>query len=335
MRKSSCERLRCGLMIGTIAAVITAVTLAVAAWADEDWAWRVVERSVEAVQQVAHEGYRDVVLFRNGEKVAGFHQKVSRDRGRRERVVVLQPPSQQGRLEVCDGETRWEYFPRANQVIVSKVPPRRPLGAQEVQPHSGARSRLHAKYLGDGQVANRSAHIIELASHAGRPVSKLWVDREKFVQLKVQRFCPRGSVTQSAYFTRISFNPQFPPGLFSFTPPPSCRIVRVPPELPRMVLAEAEQRVGFKAKLPPYLPEGFALERDSVAVPRMRKHLVLWLPFSNGVDRFSLFQGPRSLEIGKGGKHRGESWTAGDFCFVLVGSLPTEEARKIKASMEK
>ena len=329
MTKSGCERLRCGPMIGLIAAV----TLAVAAQADEDWAWRVVERSVEAVQQEAHEGYRDVVLFRNGEKVAGFHQKVSRDRGRRERVVVVQPPNHRGRLEVCDGTTRWEYYPRANQVIISKVRTRRPLEAEEVQPHSGARARLHAKYLGDGQIANRDAHIIELASHAGRPVSKLWVDREKFVQLKVQRFCPRGSITQSAYFTRITYDPQFPPGLFSFTPPAGCKIVRVPPELPRMVLAEAERRVGFKAKVPAYLPQGFVLERDSVAVPRMRKHLVLWLPFSNGIDRFSLFQGPRALAIGQGQKKRGECWTAGEFYFVLMGSLPVEEVRKIKVSM--
>ncbi len=321
---------------GIAGLVVVAVGLGSVAWADGDWPWRVLKRSMGAGREVPHEGYRDVVVFRHGEKVRGFRQKVSRDGGGRERVEVLEPPDRRGRLEVCDGKTRWEYYPQANKVIISHVRPARPgMGEDSPGQHGPPPQRLQASYLGDAHVASRTTHIIELSGPAGHPVRKLWVDREKFVQLKMQRFDLRGNVIYSAYFTTINYRPRFAPGLFVFTPPPNCRIVRMPDELPRMTLDEAQRQVGFKAKLPGYLPEGFELERSRVAVPRMKKHLVLWLPFSNGVDRFSLFQGPRALQIRHGQSERGEWWVAGEFCFVLTGSLPAEEVRKIKASMQK
>ncbi len=321
----------------TLFGLVVVAGLASLAWADGDWAWRVVRRSMEAAREVPHEGFRDVVVFRDGQKVAGFRQKVSRDRTGRTRVVVLEPPDRKGRLEVCDGKTRWEYYPQANKVIIGHVRPPRRWG-----PEPGADNRpgpqrppLNAKYLGDGHIASRTAHIIELTNRAGQPVRKLWVDGEKFVQLKVQRFDLRGNIAYSAYFTTINYSPQFAPHMFSFSPPPDCKIVRLPEELPRIALAEAERQAGFAAKLPPYLPVGFELERSRVAVPRIKKHLVLWLPFSNGVDRFSLFQGPRALKVHPRHGKRSESWLVGDYCFVLTGSLPPEEVRKIKASMQK
>ena len=331
------KALRSLLLRAGVVGLIVVAGLASLAWADSDWAWRVVKRSTQAAREVPHEGFRDVVVFRDGQKVAGFRQKVSRDRAGRARVVVLEPPDRKGRLEVCDGKTRWEYYPQANKVIISHV---RPPRCWEPEPGADNEIRrpgppLNATYLGDGHVARRTAHIIELTNRAGSPVRKLWVDCEKFVQLKVQRFDLRGNVAYSAYFTTINYSPQFPPQMFSFSPPSDCKIVRLPDELPRVALAEAERQAGFAAKLPSYLPVGFELERNRVAVPRIKQHLVLWLPFSDGVDRFSLFQGPRTLRIPQVRGERGESWVVGDFCFVLTGSLPPEEVRKIKASMRK
>jgi len=305
------------------------------AGADEGWAWRVVRRSVQAGHDVPHQGYRDVVIFRGGHKVAGFRQKVLRGRGGRQRVVVVEPPTQRGRTEVCDGQTRWEYYPRAHKVIISKVLGGHQLSSAEMLSTPGPPDSLHANYQGDGQVAGRLAHIVELNTPAGQPVCKLWIDREKFVQLKVQRFSPRGEIGYSAYFTTITYDPELSPDLFTFTAPKNTHVINVPPALPRMDLEQAQHQAGFPAKLPQYLPDGYQLERSRVAVARMRGRSVLWLSFSNGVERFSLFQGRQGLGMHEGRQRLGECWVAGPFCFVLVGSLPAEEIEKIKESMQR
>jgi len=199
----------------------------------------------------------------------------------------------------------------------------------------GPPASLHANYLGDGRVAGRLAHIVELTNPAGRPVCKLWVDREKFVQLKVQRFSPSGKITYSAYFTTVNYNPEFSPDLFSFTPPQDCHITNVPPALPRMDIKQAERQAGFSAKLPRYVPDGYQLERSRVAVARMRGRPVLWLSFSNGVERFSLFQSRQGLGMHTGRQRLGECWVAGPFSFALVGSLSVDEVQKIKKSIQK
>jgi len=323
------------LFVVCITVLICLAWMVPVAMADEGWAWRVVQRSMRAGHEVSHEGYRDVVVFRQEQKVGGFRQKISRGQGGRQRIVVVEPPDQRGRTEICDGQTRWEYYPSVHKVIISNVSDEHQAGPAEILGEHGPPARLHANYIGDGRVAGRLAHIVELTSLAGRPVCKLWIDNEKFVQLKVQRFSPSGKVTYSAYFTTITYQPKFPPDLFTFIPPKDTHIIRVPPALPRMNLKQAQHQAGFSAQLPSYLPDGYQLERSRVAVARMRGQLVLWLPFSNGVHRFSLFQGRRGLDIHKGPHRLGECWVAGPFSFALVGSLPAEEVQKIKKSMQR
>lgn len=323
------------LLIAGITGLICLLGMMPRVGADEGWAWRVVQRSVQAGHDVPHQGYRDVVVFRQGQKVGGFRQKISRGHGGRQQVVVVEPPDQRGRTEICDGQTRWEYYPHAHKVIISHASGQHRPSPAEVPATPGPPGSLRANYLGDGRVAGRLAHIVELTTPAGRPVCKLWVDREKFVQLKVQRFSPSGKITYSAYFTTINYNPEFSPNLFTFTPPEDTRIIRVPPALPRIDIKQAERQAGFSAKLPQYIPEGYQLERSHVAVVRMRGQLVLWLPFSNGVDRFSLFQSRQGLGMHTGRQRLGECWVAGPFFFALVGSLPADEVEKIKKSIQK
>jgi len=77
------------------------------------------------------------------------------------------------------------------------------------------------------------------------------------------------------------------------------------------------------------------LERDSVAVTRHQGHFMLWLPFSNGLDTFSMFQGPRRLQPPPKVAGASQWWLADKYCFALVGPLPPEEIQKIRASMHR
>lgn len=294
-------------------------------WAAKDWAWQVLERSLQAEGTVAYEGLREIVIFHNGRKVAGYQQKVQRAPDNCERIVVLHPPQQHGRLVVCDGRTRWEYNPASNRVIVSSVQSR-------IASLRASQQRLAAKYLGEGKVAGQAAYIIRISDSQGRPLRQLWIDKRTFVRLKTQRFAPSGQVAQSAYFTKINYQPTLARGLFLFEPPVGCHVSRVPPLMRRVSLEVAQKQAGFRAILPSYVPRGYSLERNSVAVTRHKDNFILWLPFSNGLDTFSIFQAPRCLKP-PSGTARGQTWVRGKFCFTLVGPLSEEEIEKIRASM--
>ncbi len=318
--------------------VIVAVGLALLGWlpgrgwAGEDWAWKVVQRSVQAEGTVAYEGMRDIVIFRDGKKVAGYQQKVQQAPGNRERITVLYPPQQQGRVEVCDGHQRWEYYPTTQRLIISRVPPVPALHQRQLAALRATQQHLQAEYQGEEKVAGRTAYKIWITGSDGRPLRRLWIDKHTFVKLKIHRFDPRGQLIYSAYFTKIDYHPNFSADLFTFRPPPKARTQHVPPPLNRVRLEIAEKQAGFRAIVPGYVPSGYRLERDAVAVSRHDGHFMLWLPFSNGLDTFSLFQAPRRLRPPQPCQ-AGHVWTQGKYCFALIGPLSEEEIVKIKASM--
>ena len=305
------------------------------AWAAKGWAWQVLERSIQAGGTVAYEGLRDIVVFRNGQKVAGYQQKVYRAPGNRERVVIVHPPKQRGRLEASDGRTRWEYYPADNRVVVSSVSPLSDLQQSRLGALRASRRQLRAEYLGDSMVAGRGAYIIRINDQRGRPLRQLWIDEQTFVRLKKQRFGPGDQVADSTYFTTIDYRATFATDLFTFKPPANCRLSRVPPPMRRWPLKRAQKEAGFRAILPRHIPGGYRFDRNSVAVTRHKDDYILWLLFSNGLDTFSIFQAPRCLQPAPGACAQGQSWVHGDFCFALVGPLSKEEIQKIKASMGK
>ncbi len=302
-------------------------------YAGPEWAWRVLDKSLQAEGTVAYEGLRDIIIFRQGRKVAGYQQKVYRASDNRERIVVVHPPQQRGRLVVSNGHQRWEYYPTTKQVITSTLPPLGKLHQTRLTSLHASRRHLHAEYLGEGTVAEQTAYIIRITGRDKRPLRQLWIDKDTFVQLKIQRFDSRGQIAYSAYFQTIKYQPTFSPELFTFKPRPNCQISRVPPPLHRIPLQAAQKQAGFRAILPRHVPPGYQLEQDSVAVTRHKNQFILWLPFSNGLDTFSIFQAPRCLQPPRVVGHSGHWWVQGKYCFALVGSLPEEEIQKIKASM--
>ena len=303
------------------------------AYAAREWAWKVLERSLQAEGTVAYEAFREIVRFRRGHKVAGYQQKVYRAPGNQERIVVVHPPQQRGRLVISDGRRRWEYYPTTKRLITSSLPVLGKLHPARLGALRASQRHLRAEYLGEGTIAGQVAYIVRVTDSDGRSLRQLWIDKHTFVQLKRQRFSPTGQIVYSAYFTKINYQPTFAPGLFTFKPPANCQVSRVPPPLDRMPLKAAQKQAGFDAILPGHIPQGYQLERDSVAVTRHKGRFILWLPFSNGLDTFSIFQAPRSLQPPRALGHGGHWWVQGKYCFALVGSLPDEEIQKIKASM--
>ena len=319
---------KAGLCLALAAACLGAAPVPAAATR----ALEILERSIRADGRVTYAGTAEFRRY-EGKRVAGTHvQRVTNGGGNRQRMEVVAPPEEAGRLIVSNGRVEWEYRPRA------RVAQRRELlPPEEIQRHKLSALRLVADtlfpvYLGTETVAGRACHVIAVKPPDGRRTSKkVWIDAEHFVELRWARYGPRGEPLITWSITEVDFAPPVPANAFEFSPPPGVP-VRAMPRAPRMPLPEAERRLGFRAVLPAYLPPGFVLHRDHVGVTEFRGRQALWMQFVNGVDTFSIFQSP-ALSAPPAELHRAVHWDAQGFSFLLVGNLPPQEKDKIRASM--
>lgn len=319
-----------GKAVAVVVALVAATGVIIAQGEDP---FEVLRRSVLARETVDYSGLRTVVLFENGERVHGVLQQMHCQAPHRVRILVLSPEEEAGKLYLVNGNTQWEYDPAQQRAVRGRLPSPEQRLRRRINELTRLARSTRLQYCGIETVAGRPAHVVKVYTLEGLPLKKTWIDVEYFVPLKTQRFDSAGRVRTSAFFTRINFNPTFPPGIFDFTPPEGCSVVEASRAPQYMTLAEAERRVGFSAVLPSYLPPGYHFEEERVAVITVCGRTALWLSFSNGVDAFSLFQrqgGGPDDPIRRG---RSITWKAGGYCFTLLGPLSADEMRRVKASI--
>jgi len=320
--------------LGRRAAIAVAAAVACSfALAQIDDPLEILRRCVSARGAVAFAGVRTVVIFEGGQKVRGVEQQMHCQAPHRMRIVVVAPERETGRMCLMDGRVHWEYDPGAGRAVLAQMPPPERVLQRRLEELDRIGRTMRLQYCGIETIAGRPAHVVKVYTPQGLPVKKSWVDTEHWIALKTQQFDSHGQVRSSAYFTRITFSPTFTPGTFEFEPPPDCAVIEASRAPERMSLAEAEQRAGFRAARPRYLPAGYSFQDDRVAVISISGGPALWLPFSNGADIFSLFQragaGPTdTLRHG-----RSITWQDGGYRFTLLGSLSTAEMQRVKTSI--
>lgn len=294
----------------------------------------VLRRSIAARNSVDFSGVRTVVVFEDGRKVRGVEQRIDCDAPDKLRVVVLAPEEEAGRLCITNGHERWDYDPGIGRAVQAHVPHPKRVTQQRLRELERLAHRMKLQYVGTESIAGRPVHVVKVYTRQGLPAKKTWVDTQRFLPLKTQRFDSHGRMRSSAYYTSIDYSPTFSPGLFDFTPPADATVVQVPRPGERMPLPRAQQRAGFEAALPDYLPPGYHFQKDRVAVLKIGGRKALWLSFSNGADTFSLFQRPGSGPADPLHRGRSVTWEDGGFRFTLMGPLSDEEMRQVRATMK-
>lgn len=317
--------------LAAIAGVATVVTSFALAQMDDPL--EVLRRSILARGTVDFSGMRTVVIFEAGEKVRGVEQQVQCQAPHRTRIMVTAPEAEAGTVCVIADQVQWEYDPHTQRVVRTQLPPAEHIVRQRLRDLERIGEHMRLQYCGTETIAARTAHVIKVYTQQGVPVKKSWVDGESWVTLKTQRFDPQGRVKSSAYFTRINYAPSFPPGIFDFQPPAGVTVIDAARAPERMPLAQAEQRAGFQAMLPEYLPPGYSFQNDRVAVIQLGGEAALWLPFSNGAETFSLFQRPGTGPRDTLRRGRSITWQAGGYRFTLLGPLSADEMQQVKASI--
>jgi outer membrane lipoprotein-sorting protein len=278
-------------------------------------------------------GNRQVTLWAEGQSKVTLQEQVVQGGGGRLRVKTLGPRGQAERLLISDGRLLWEYLPGQKRLLRHTLPNSRERARRLQQSLTLISSNLRVTYKGLNSIAGRSAHVVVLTNPAGDLVRQYWLDTHNSLELRVDVYQPGGGLYSRTLYTALDLSPRLSSQTFNFRPPAGLKVETAAAPASPLSLAKAEQQVGFSACLPTYLPSGFTFLHDEVAVNRQSptQGPRLWLVFSNGVDRFSLFQSRQ----GCGGSSRDgiACWQANGYHYTLIGNLAPGEITRLKASM--
>lgn len=298
-----------------------------------EWVWTVLEQSVEACFRSTYEGSREVVLFRGEEEVKRYTQTVQ-SQGPYQRIVITSPESEQGRTTVRTSEDLREAYPGMGRLIINSSSDSCTCQQWQLEELEHCRQgEVVAVYEGEDTVAGQPCHIIAVRDGKGRLSHRYWIDQSTYVKLKRQYFDDRQRIVWSATFLTIDYAPVFAVGLFTLEPQPGWQVISLESPPRRMTVAEAEKEAGFSAHLPSYMPAGYTLLRDQVAVTEVFGVKIIWLRYSDGADCFSLFEAPVSIadQLVTSASDR-FAWRNASHCFVLVGSVTVAELDKLRRS---
>jgi negative regulator of sigma E activity len=196
----------------------------------------------------------------------------------------------------------------------------------------------------------RSVRDVALVNkYTSRVTMLVRVDEETKLVLDKQQFGSDGALVNEVRFEDVRFTADVPAADFS-VPRAFASVAGPTYDVPSKDVSAVVRSAGFPARVPTFLPDGFApVEGHLIDV----KHLpTLHVLFSDGIRTVSLFESnanasldlesmhPRVVTISGRDAHyveRGPDgllvWTDGSLHFALLGALRLDELKRIAASM--
>lgn len=201
--------------------------------------------------------------------------------GAKRRVEFLEPPVRRGDLLVDDGINAWLYHSRERAAVQTRSL-RRGAGLAALNSRIG---NIPTRVSGPVSIAGRRAWIVEMRDTKDRQriLRRHWIDTASKVRLRVERLAPNGTVSEASSLQNLQFVP-IQAARFAWTPAPGTRITRTSGRL-FMQLAPAKRAAQW-LQYPRVVPAGYSFES---AIVDNRKGEA-WLRYTNGVQRFSIFQ---------------------------------------------
>ncbi|TMI80537.1 MAG: hypothetical protein E6H03_08205 [Bacillati bacterium ANGP1] len=198
-----------------------------------------------APRRVSYAGTKAITLW--GGRVEASQVRIYHEAPNATRLEYLAAGAQPRRIVIINGRQAIEYIPAQNRLVARSAPAAdEERLTQALLPH--IRDNYNVGIDPADQVAGRRALVLDVKSKLpGRPSLRLWVDAEKGLILRFERYGPDGTLQESSAFLKVQFDPVFPPGLFTPPAPPGAHVERQP-STNNMSLAEIAQRVGFSPR---------------------------------------------------------------------------------------
>jgi outer membrane lipoprotein-sorting protein len=201
--------------------------------------------------------------------------------GLKRRVEFLEPPVRRGDLLVDDGTNVWLYHSRERAAVQTRAVRR----TAEMAALNNSIGTVQSRVGGPVSIAGRRAWIIEMRAKNDqqRILRRHWIDTATKVRLRVDRFAPDGTVSGSSTLQNVQFAP-VPAARFAWSPAAGTKVTRTAGRL-FMQLAPARRAADW-LQYPRVVPAGYSFESAIVD----NKKGEAWLRYTNGAQRFSIFQ---------------------------------------------
>ncbi len=327
------------------------------AWVQETPA-RWLHRSAQAERQLMVAGVR-VTEFQVGNRREQVRERFWRRGEQAVRIEIVEPAQFRGDVMIFhDG--RWFRYKQGAQEAY-EIPFLPGQWADDLMEQAVSllqAGRLRAEIRSNETLLGRPTVVIQLQRErpGGPPLrpegrtpprgrkrpfparATLWIDRETGLCLKYELELRPGAPLVRSEIVRLDLNPRLTPDLFQL---PAGVTVRRLGENEYASLEEAERAVGFKIRLPGYLPAGAVRERIIVQPRGPRGFQMVAIRYRTPQGNFTLFQ---SLRPNRGGEFRPPTppsrenlrahfWQEGDYWFGIVGNLPQAEIERIARSV--
>lgn len=245
--------------------------------------------------------------------------------GLKRRIEFLEPPVRRGDLLVDNGTDVWLYHNRERAAVQTRSLRR----SAEMASLDNRIGSIPTRVSGPVSIEGRRAWVVEMraAKDKKRVVRRHWIDTATKVRLKVERFTPNGTVSETSSLQDVQFV-SIPAARFAWTPAPGTKVTRTSGRL-FMQLAPAKRAASW-LQYPRTVPAGYSFESAIVD----NKKGEAWLRYTNGAQRFSIFQqraGDPSTLSGLSGPRRvdgGWYWQGGGSRMLGV-DIPSSLADRV------
>jgi peptidoglycan-N-acetylglucosamine deacetylase len=296
-----------------------------------------------APRRVSYEGTKSITVW--GGQVQAAQVQIYHAAPDQTRLEYLPAGSQPKRIVIIKGRTLIEYNAARNQIIERPAPePDEERLTRDVLPR--ILSSYNVSFGGVEAVAGRPARVINVESKfAGRPSLRIWIDRERRLILRFERYKADGTLQELSAFLSIQYDPAFAADLF-MVPAPQGTQVQQQGRPRRLSLDEIARRVGFTPQVPSHLPSGFQLTHSGVR--EIQRQPAAVFVYSDGVSSLTLFEsrGPKAPPRGRAvrigsvegivtpqGAATVLHWNGRGISYTLVGDLPQDELVQVAASV--
>lgn len=258
-------------------------------------------------------------------------------------------PSGVERVIAVDGDLEWVCWPAKKTCRRRALPD--PLARRFAPDEELDRAaENYAVTVGtSAPLLGRKAWLVEVRWKSdGALRRRLWVDRERGLVLKAERYGPDGGVLSAMELRKLERQAGDEPARFA--PPPGYRVLEgVEPEF--LELEEARAASGLDPRPAAWVPPGFVLESVDVLKPGSKP--VIHYRYSDGLSVLSLFQAPPRTRLSFKGRTRENvkvrgaqrafatraaeglvlAWAHRGHRFVLVGEMGLETLKKVAESV--
>jgi negative regulator of sigma E activity len=218
-----------------------------------------------------------------------------------------------------------------------------------------AERNYDARRTGTTTLAGRSVQAVEVVPKGGgRPVWRLWLDRQNSFALKRERYSVDGVMTTSSEFTSVDFHAQVDPSMFDI--PSGYARTGQGGEETRLEVATLERQLGFSVHRPRYVPAAYTLlggyvrrEREGLRALRGSGGDSAELRYTDGIRILSIVQRPAAprgawreprrgrsevMDLSNRGSEKALRYNTPDRVIVVVGDLTQEELARVAKGVE-